>query len=196
MSEELVGFRQVDMTPFRQKMSSQDRRQMIAEKFPSTQHMDWDKAFENDMDLLGHLLRDILKLDMAIPGQAGRRPGLDEKEATPAFDRLLGRDYCDRPYSLLPFAKTMALLADSRTLRSLEVKVGISKSRLHRLLQGKQQPELAEMEKIAKIFDKAPSFFVEYRALVVRNAINSHMAAAEPEVTVRVYEQLWHAKLE
>lgn len=166
---------------------------MIAEKFPSTQSLDWGKAFDNDTDLLGHVLRDILKMDMAVPGQPGRRPGLDEKAAAPALDRMMGRDYCDRPYSMLSFAKTLELLAGDRTLRSLEAKVGISKSTLHLLLQGREEPTLDVMERVAKAFNKSPSFFFEYRVLTIAAAIHSGLEKA-PEASVRVYEKLWQSR--
>lgn len=193
MTVEPVGFRQVDPTPFHHKMSAQDRRKLIAEKFPSTQNLEWGEAFDQDPDLLGHLLRDILKLDMAVPGQAGRRPSLDEKEATPALDRMMGRNYCDRPYSMLRFAQTLGLLADNRSLRSLENKTGISKTRLHLLLQGREQPDLNDMERVAKVFGKAPSFFFEYRAQTIVAAVAKALEGL-PEETVRAYEQLWHSK--
>ncbi len=193
MTVDLVGFRQVDPTPFHQKMSAQDRRKLIAEKFPSTQGMEWGAAFDQDPDLLGHLLRDILKLDMAVPGQAGRRPGLDEKQATPALDRMMGRDYCDRPYSMLRFAQTLGLLADNRSLRAMENKVGISKYRLHELLRSATQPTLDEMERVAKVFGKSPSFFFEYRAQTIVAAVAKALEGL-PEETVRAYEKLWHSK--
>lgn len=173
-------------------MSTQERRRLLAEKFPSTKGLDWREVFDNDTDLLGHLLRDILKLDMAIPGQAGRRPGLDEKEATPSLDKMLGRDYCERPYSLLDFGKTLTLLVGKLSLRTLEFKVGIPRSQLHRLLQGTAKPSLAEMEQVAKAFGKEPSFFFEFRVLTIANVIHNELTD-DPEVTVRVYEKLWHS---
>lgn len=187
-----VGYRQVDDAPFRQKLSGQERRRLLAEKFPSTQGLDWREVFDNDTDLLGHLLRDILKLDMAVPGQAGRRPSLDEKEATPSFDKMMGRDYCDRPYSLLGFAKTLRLLMGTRSLSTLETKVGIDRTRLFRLLRGTAVPSCTDMERVAEAFGKKPSFFFEFRVLTIANAIHNELTD-DPEVTVRVYEKLWHS---
>lgn len=190
---DLVGYRRVDVAPFREEMTSAERRKLMAEKFPATSGMDWGQAFDNDIGLLGHLLRDILRLDMADPRQPGRRPNLDEKTATPALDRLLGRDYCDRPYSLLSFGKTLGLLAGKRSLTVLEAKVGISKTRLFRLLRDESVPSMEDMERTAKVFGKSPSFFFEYRVLTIAQAIRDQLVD-DPERTVHLYEKLWQSR--
>lgn len=189
---DLAGYRRVDLAPFQEEMTPVARRKLMAEKFPSTQGVDWEKAFDNDMGLLGHLLRDILRLEMADPRQSGRRPSLEEKTATPALDRMLGKNYCDRPYSLLAFGPTLVLLAGNRSVQSLATKLDLSKGQVHRYLQGVDTPTLQTMEHIARIFEKSPSFFFEYRVLTLATAFREHLDRA-PETTIRLYEKLWQS---
>jgi len=189
---EIAGFRGVDIAPFRQQMTPVERKKMLREKFPSTAHLNWSAAFDNDIDLLGHVLRDILRLDMA-PLQSGRRPGLEEVEARPSLDRLLGRDPTDHPYSLLPFPATFRLLADGRSLRSLASKVGMAKSTVQRLRTGVEAPTPEEMERIAKSFHKQPAYFLEYRVQSITASIFDALGE-DPETSIGFYERMWQAR--
>lgn len=171
-------------------MSSVDRKRLLHEKFPSIAQLNWEKAFDQDVDLLGHLLRDILKLDMADRGAAGRRPNLEEDEARPSLDRLLGRDPTSHIYSVLPFPATFRLLIGKRSQRAMAAKLGFPKTRIHRLSVGIESPTVQEMEHVAKMFDKQPSYFVEYRMQSIANSVLAALGE-RPETTIGVYERLW-----
>ncbi len=190
MEPEIAGYRGVDIAGFRQEMTAAERKQLLHDKFPSTAQLNWEKAFEGDIDLLGHMLRDILKLDMAVEGAAGRRPGLDEDESRPSLDRLMGRDPTSHVYSVLPFPATFRLLVGTRSLRAMQAKVGIPKTRIHRLLAGTECPHTQEMERIAAVFNKQPSYFVEYRVQAIAATIFSALQT-QPETSIGVYERLW-----
>lgn len=171
-------------------MTSAERRQLLHDKFPSVAQLNWDKAFDNDIDLLGHLLRDILKLDMALPGAAGRRPGLEEDEARPSLDRLMGRSPTSHVYSVLPFRATFELLMNGRSYRAMESKLGMPKTRVFRLLRGLDTPNTQDMELIAKAFKKQPSYFVEYRVQAIAASVYAALGE-QPETSIGVYERLW-----
>lgn len=190
MEPEVAGYRGVDIAAFRQEMSPADRKRLLREKFPSTAQLNWEKAFDSDIDLLGHMLRDILKLDMAVQGAAGRRPGLEEDEARPSLDRLMGRDPTSHVYSVLPFPATFRLLVGKRSLRAMAAKVDMPKTRIHRLLNGTEVPNPQEMERIAAAFHKQPSYFVEYRVQAIAATIFT-VLRQEPEASIGVYERLW-----
>lgn len=187
-----AGRRNVDISVFDEKLSGEERKALIAEKFPSTQSLNWEKAFGNDIELLGRVLRDILKVDVVSTGRPGPRPNLDRTKGEPELARLLGKDPGARPYAMLPFAEAFRLLVGKRSIRSLQAKLGVSKSHLHRLLAGSVQPTQEQMELIARVFDKHPSYFVEYRVNRIARAIQEQLGG-EPDVSIRVYERISQA---
>lgn len=175
---------------------SATRAHLIRERFPSTATLRWGVAFANNPELLGRLLRDILKAERATagaPGVRGARPDLDPLTDAADVDRLRGLDPSRHPYSSLAFPAAFALLADGRSVRSLSHKVHIGKDRVFRLLKGRS-PTMGEMEGIAAAFKKEPSYFLEYRMRSIHTAIIVAMeerVAEHPEENVSYYERLW-----
>lgn len=164
---------------------------LLRERYPSVTSLRWRVAFDHDIELLGRILRDILKLDRPIPGRHGPRPGLDRVRDMPALDRLRGLDPTRHPYSLLPFADAFGLLLAARSIRSAANKLGMTPSRIYRLKEGLgTPPTMQEMEHIAARFDHHPSFFSEYRSWAIREAVVEALGR-QPDVTIAVYERLW-----
>lgn len=182
--------------------STEERRMaLLRQRFPSTASLRWQAAFDHDIELLGRMLRDILKLDRATPGRHGPRPGLDRVRDMPALDRLRGLDPTRHPYSLLPFRDAFALLIEGRSIRSAANKLGMAPSRIYRLKEGLgAPPSMQEMEDIAARFGHHPSFFAEYRAWAIQEAVREAMADQlerarsekdERDLSVVLYERLW-----
>lgn len=166
-------------------------RSAASATFPSTVNMRWAAAFSADADLLGRVLRDILKAEKAVPGRHGPRPGLDFVGDMPALDRLRGLDPSRRPYSLLPFAEAFGLLLGGRSVRNAARRLEMTPTRIHRLRSGKATPTMAEMEAIAAAFDKHPAYFREYRTWAIHVAVVDALDR-QPDVSVTFYERLWH----
>lgn len=153
----------------------------------------WQKAFDRDDDLLFQIVKDIFKSDQAIPGRPGPRPALDVAKTQPQLDALLGRDYLDRPYAMLPFPKVFELMVGKRTLRHVRSMTGLSLPTIHRLLRGEITPTSEMMVRVAEGFKKKPSFFLEWRVGAVASAIVSKLMAA-PEKSIPTYESLFWEK--
>lgn len=179
-AEELEVFRELNGG---RRMPWSGRREVIDRIFPSVERLDWKKAFDGDIELLGRLLRDILKLDSAIPGKPGPRVVMDFPEGIARLRQLMGEDF-----SVLAFAQAFDALAAPRSLRHLEYRTGIGRNRLNKLLRG-HTPTGPEMEQIAQAFGKHPSYFVEWRAGYVLAAIQRKLAEA-PESTVGFYRRI------
>ncbi len=194
MSDEprLAGRRNVDISAFSGDLTPEDRKRLIAEKFPSTQSLDWGKAFSNDIELLARLLGDMLKVNLPPSGRPGPRPNLDRDSAMPDLDVLLRQDPTAHPYAVLPFVEVFKLLVGNRSIRALQSKLGMSKTHVHDLLKGKVKPTQEEMERLAAIFGKQPSYFAEYRANKIASYIGRQMAI-EPDYSIRVYERITQA---
>lgn len=188
-SEEAEAEKQKKLLVFTGPMNSKERRSKIYEVFPSTASLNWKKALDNDPDILGRMLRDILKLDQLVPGRPGTR-SLDQTRAEPTLDRMMGRDPTERPYSLLPFNEAFRLLLGKRSMRSAQAKFGLSKSKIHRFLNGTADPTAVEMETIASALGKAPSFFLEYRVRSITSSIHQSLQDL-PEESIPLYEKMW-----
>jgi DNA-binding phage protein len=162
-----------------------DRRaRLIVRQFGSVEQLAWRKAFRTDLDLYARTIKDILKLDQAPPGRPGPRPALDYDQGIARLSQYMGEDY-----SLEPFKYAFRSLAGQRSIRSLARKVDLSKTQVHRLLEGDLEPGSYEMSQIAKAFGKHPSFFVEWRAMWITNALVQRLID-NPEASIVLYGKL------
>lgn len=187
----------VDYSEFHKKMSWEDRQALIRKRFPATAILcgpqsgeAWRRVMDNDIDLAGRILREVLRIDQATPGRLGPRLALDAARAQPTVDSWLGRDPLGRPYTTLRFSEAFANLAGERSLRHLSTKVHLSTSQVRRLLRGEVLPSDEIMRTIAGAYGKDPSYFLEYRV----GAIAAHIMnclVGQPEHSVRYYEALW-----
>lgn len=165
------------------KVSWEERSNLIQEEFPSTVHLDWAKAFE-DIDLLGRILRDILKIDQSKPGRSGPRPALDRRMAENRLRQFLGADH-----TYLDFKDAFRVLADGKSHRHLAAKIGLDRNLIQKLMAGTKYPDVRTMEIVADAFDKDPSYFLEYRVAYVLGALAKQMQKA-PEITVDLYKRI------
>jgi hypothetical protein len=168
------------------------RLKVIHRVFPSVVDLDWERVFDEEPEVLGRIVQDIIRSIQATPGKSGPRPVLDPRRAQPVMDRWLGLDPTERPYAVLPFAESFRLLVGERSVRHVAARLGWVRDRVWRLLNGRQEPSPADMEHIAEAFGKRPSYFVEYR---IAWAVHVFMSSLEvsPEETIRVYESLQQA---
>jgi hypothetical protein len=155
---------------------------MIGEKFPSTVEMDWSRAFQNDIELFGRVLRDILKVDQTVPGRSGPRPVLNKAEATGRLRQFMGVDYSE-----LPFQESFRALAHGKSIRNIAAFTGLDRNLVHKLLNGKA-PDLYTMEVVATSFKKDPSYFLEYRVAYILGALQGRLEAS-PEMSVDIYRK-------
>ena len=188
-----------DFSRFHCRLPWEERLALIRDALPSSPLMGpssgetreaWQRAFEHDIDLMGRVLRDLLKADQAVPGRPGPRPALDPAKVSTQVDGLFGKDPRERPYSLLAFPEAFALLVGSESLRQVARRTGLSHSAVRRFLRGDLTPTREIMERVAEGFGKQPSYFVEYRvAMVVAAVVQGLMSF--PERSVGSYEALF-----
>ena len=183
-----------DLSSFHGPMSWDDRLALIVRVFPAEllddETVGWGRALERDPELMGRILRDILKARQANSTRPGPRPALDVAKAQPIVDGWLGRNPRDAPYSLLGFGDAFVLLADGRSVRQVARMVDLPRVTVHRLMRGEIKPSSEMMVRVAQAFSKQPSFFVEWRIGVIAGAVVDNLTAM-PERSVRAYEQLF-----
>ncbi len=173
------------MTSNPKKASWTQKSTQIKKQYPSIDNVDWFKAFTDDIDLFGRIIRDILKQEAASPRHSGPRPALDYDSAKQRLAQLMGRDY-----SLDPFPVALKTLGAGRSYRHIALKTGLNRNTIYRLLTGEMEPDGVTMEIIAKAFDKNPSYFIEYRMDGIMAALENHMMKA-PELTIDIYRKIY-----
>lgn len=165
-----------------------ERRALLIEQFPAAGDQDWseiaamDSAFER-------MLQDILKYDQREQGRDGPRPNLDWEKGIQSWRQITGQDYTG-----LAFPQAFRVVARDRSgrahsLSTIARKTGISRSRVHRLINGHEEPDLQSIALVAAAYGKKPSFFAEYRAEIIARRLIT-ILAANPEYSVSVYRKV------
>lgn len=166
------------------KLAWGERFKVIGEQFPVAVTLDWRKAFANDVELWGRLVKDLLKVDQTVPGRSGPRPVLDRSAAERRLKQFMRVDYSE-----LWFQEAFTVLCGNRSHRHLATKLKMDRNLIQRLLSGKKQPTIQIMEQIAEAFGKDPSYFVEYRMAYILGALSAKMDQA-PEMSIDLYNKL------
>lgn len=166
------------------KMPWSDRQELIHKQFPGVRQFDWGSALSRDDGLFAAIMRDVLKVDQAIPGRSGPRPALDPEQARASYQRFMGDDFCT-----LPFPEAFRLLTHSRSFTQIARKTNLSRTQVYRLMQGSIEPDPETMTQIAEAYKKHPSFFAEYRSLYVLAHIEARLLDM-PEATITYYRKI------
>ena len=137
-----------------------ERYGQIQKSFSSVEQLDWRKIFMDDPEILGNIINDMLKMSVPGRGRPGKRPALQRDQAENLFSKLTGENYSEEG-----FPRTFTALKESsgKSIRALGEDLGLDKMLVHRLLNGKQEPTLEQMEIIAEHFSKQPAYFLEWR---------------------------------
>jgi transcriptional regulator with XRE-family HTH domain len=173
----------VELNQTGKKVPWQRRVKLVEEIFPSTTKLDWNRAF-SDIDLLGRVLRDILKVDQTEPGRSGPRPVLDRARATARLRQFMGKDYTE-----LSFPDALRVLANGRSVRGIAAKTGLDVTMVQRLLTGGRFVDVPIMEQVALAYKKDPSYFMEFRVMYILAALADRMDMM-PEMTVDLYKRI------
>lgn len=160
-----------------------DRYELIKKQFPSVENLDWSKVFRSDPTIMGSILNDIIKVEVAPPGRPGKRPALEKKQAREILSQYQGEDY-----TLLPFAKALNRLKNTLSVRQLARKISMSPSYCYNLMSGYKDPSIEDMTLVAGAFDKHPSYFYEYRVAFV-SAVMAERINYAPESSIIYYER-------
>lgn len=169
------------------KMPWSERVKMIEEFWPSVKRLDWSRAFKQDPGLMGWIINDIIKMEAAVPGRPGKRPNVSREETEKHLKRLTGQDYTVRP-----FGDALNELRGDRSIRHLARNFGMTRDHTWRLLTGKRVPTTDDMETIAAVFEKDPSYFLEYRLSYIIGFLYDKLEN-NPEITVLHHRRIKNA---
>lgn len=124
--------------------------------------------------VMGRIIGDIYDEAMAEEEreaglrQMGRRPNRRAVPLSEVYAMVF-----PRPYSMDPFATSMAKLLEGRSQRAFCRRVPIHQTTLCRYLDGSRKPDLEMLEKLAAAAKVKPSYFVEWRAMYVGQLIQT-----------------------
>lgn len=165
-----------------------ERRALIERTYPDALSPDLEAIIADDVQF-ERMMRDILKYAQAEAGRDGPRPNLDWDKGMASWRQITGQDFTG-----LPFAVAFREIARDRqgrphALSLIASKTGISRSRVHRLINGAEDPDVEVMVAVAGAYGKKPQFFNEYRALVIAKHVTAALAA-NPEYSAAVYRKV------
>lgn len=165
------------------RLTWDERVEQIYEFFPRAKDPDWNHVL-SDLDTLGEVLRDILRLEQAEPGKSGPRPAPELRQGMKTLRKWKGDDH-----SIERFPEAFACLAYGYSLTHLSRKVGISRSQVNRLLKGECDPTPHEMNLVARAFGKEPSYFLEFRSAMILAALGARLELV-PEATIGLFRKV------
>jgi hypothetical protein len=129
----------------------------------------WVDEFTSDLDMMGRIIGDVLKLQKAEdnPHRRGRRtvPQISRDELWLLFEG----------FSTEEFVVALERLTSGKSIRQVANKCKMNHMVLYRLLKGETKPTLESMEQIAQAFNKSPYYFREYRAEVIALAVKKEL---------------------
>lgn len=146
----------------------------------------WVAVFNARPDAMHALLADLIKQVHATPGRIGQRVMPPEAEVD--FEGLIYGEENE-----LPLAEVLPKLMPYGA-RDLAEKSGISRSQLQRILKGSYHPDANEIRMIAKALRKPPTFFVEYRKIMVTAAF-INMLEERPGIATAIYRKYLEVRL-
>lgn len=156
---------------------------------PKAQGVNWGALFTEDPKILGHLINDIIKVEISKKGRPGKRSTTNESDIIADFKKLRQEDYTDSV-----FTEAMKAHTEFRSLRQLARMTGLDKMVIRRLLMGDGEPPTStQLEAIAEGLKKDPSYFIEYRARFVCSVIHEILLENGESATV-FYRKLQEVK--
>ena len=189
----------VEMNRGVKRLPWERRAALIRATFPSIVDVDWISAFD-DIDMMGQLIQDVLKVDASDHHTDGPRPHVLMEQGFPRMQQLFGQDYSE-----LPFTEAFRSLATGEyvasenpkearswhtlSTRALESKIGLSHMQVFRLMRGDRQPSLRQMEMIAKAFGKKPGWFLDYRIGIIIAIVADRMVKS-PEMSIKYFQRV------
>lgn len=165
------------------RVSWDERVELIYEHFPKAKDADWNLVL-GDLDTLGEVVRDILRLEQATPGKSGPRPAPEIRGGMQSLRRMNGEDH-----TVLRFPEAFRMLGRDLSLTQLARKTGLDRNKVNRLLKGEHDPTPGELNQVARAFGKEPAFFLEFRSAFILAMLGARLELV-PEATIGLYRKV------
>lgn len=152
----------------------------------------WVEALE-EKDLVPDILRDVIKFVYHKRGHHGARRTPQESEVD--MGDILGTDISDQPFHV---AVPQLMRAQHVTTRSLAMRANLNRRTLQRMMldeddPAKHAPNIGDITAIGEVLRKRPSYFREYREIMVLAAYQ-RLIVENPEIATSLYRTYLQAK--
>lgn len=128
-----------------------------------------------------NILADIIKLAHAKPGRVGQRPM--PREADVDLDALIYGEVSNKPLvEILPH------LMRHMSERQFAQRVRMSRTQVQRVIAGEYEPDADQMRRIAAAVNVPPTYFLEYRTMMVVAALHN-VINDNPNVATALYRR-------
>ena len=132
----------------------------LKEKFPQVENIDWSEVIRKNPDVLENIVSGIVKTE-------GSRRKVDRRDANRRMDAIYDVGDSERP-----FKESFAILCSKESIRKTAAKIEVSPAHVYNLKEGRAEPTLEIMERIAIAYNYNPSYFLEYRIHYVLESIS------------------------
>lgn len=144
----------------------------------------WVAAFTERPEALEGILSDLIKQAYARPGRIGQRPMPKEEEVN--LDALLHGEYTEEPLTdflarEVPHGRHSQFAARILMSRRTYQRMFLPETHAQRYW-----PTMGEVERMAEVFKKPPSYFLEYRLLAAQAAF-LRLITDRPVIATRIY---------
>lgn len=135
---------------------------------------EWVHAFDRDPDIMWKIIGDIYDVVKAEGERAagihkmGRRPARTATSLDDVYATVFPTQY-----SMDPFTVALEKLMDGTTQKVFASRIPCDQGTLSRLVNGRLQPDLTMMERVAQAAKVSPYFFLEYRSMYVGQLITN-----------------------
>lgn len=140
---------------------------------PQQTREDWDALFSLEPDGMLRIFSDIIKSEYAVKGRVGQRP-------MPREDQVNVRQFLMGDFSDLPMHEALPKIMRI-SKRAFAMRVGMSWTQFRRVLNGEVVPDPSQIRRIAKVVDRSPLYFVEYRRMMMVTAM-ANLFEANPDL--------------
>lgn len=163
-------------------MNKKDKIQLkinkAKEENPQLSNINWGEIIRREPDVLNNILGDVARSD------SKRRSKIDRKTGTQKLSAMTNTDHSESK-----FCYAFTYVCGDESLRKTAEKLDISYSKVYNLKLGKAEPTFELMEKIAEVYNRKPSYFLEYRVGKVLLSIQSYLTS-NPETATAWYSKV------
>lgn len=127
----------------------------------ATEHA-WMAVFSHRPEVMHRVLRELIKQVYAKPGRTGQRPMPKEEEVD--FWGLVHGEQTNLPIrEVIPRVTKLSE-------RQIVSKIAMSRTQYQRMMRGEYEPTAFEIREIARVVNRPPTFFAEYRKIMAVSA--------------------------
>ncbi len=132
----------------------------LKDKFPQLENIDWSDVIRKNPDILENIVSDIVKTE-------GSRRKIDRRDGNRRMNAIYNTDHSERA-----FKDSFTILSTNESIRKTAAKIEASPAHVYNLKEGKAEPTIEIMERIAFAYNRDPSYFLEYRVHYVLQSIS------------------------